>query len=402
MSIKQIYLLLSFFIEIFNSKVVRYIYNVNDYGYHLYITLGTPCDAAIFAINLLTNYSYITPLNYNRTNSSSVKSFGKKLSPLELEQKNISCELLQETIELVISMNNDILIDDMYFYYFNYTFVNKNTLTFAHIIPDTNFSILHNLYNRKKIDKLQFALFKTEEERGYFYFGGVPDNIIANLSNITITIEKDSKIWNAPLNKMIIGDKEFNNKHPMRFETNERKILFPHEMFAYLQDNIFNEYVKNKSCTFKQDNNVYECIGEHTKFFPNIDFIISNIKFPLNGENLYKKNFDVLTYQLSENLNGDEIIIGVPFFDKYPVLFDYENSLMTFYRNSSFQLIEEVKQSNMITWKVLEDVKFGIITVVLLFGIAIIIGICHKKEEWIKKIKKEKEENNRDILLQDI
>ena len=124
MSIKQIYLLLSFFIEIFNSKVVRYIYNVNDYGYHLYITLGTPCDAAIFAINLLTNYSYITPLNYNRTNSSSVKSFGEKPSPLELEQKNISCELLQETIELVISMNNDILIDDMYFYYFNFRISN--------------------------------------------------------------------------------------------------------------------------------------------------------------------------------------------------------------------------------------------------------------------------------------
>ena len=101
-----------------SSKSIKYIYVLSDEGYHLVTTLGLPYDATLFEINLSSDYSYITPLNYNRTKSTSVKSIAFEKSNIE----NATCEHVKERIELVISQKEEYVIDDIDFLYYNRTF----------------------------------------------------------------------------------------------------------------------------------------------------------------------------------------------------------------------------------------------------------------------------------------
>ena len=147
---------------------------------------------------------------------------------------------------------------------------------------------------------------------------------------------------------------------------------------------------------YKQQEELYECSGEGLKYFPSIDLILDNIKFSLNGECLYKRIFEAKTYMSGKN-KDNEWVIGVPFFEKYPVLFDYEKSTITVYSNTTFEKVTTVKQSNGLfsnySWRY---IVFGILMII---GLAMLIVFNARKEELIQKKKKEK---SKDILLQDI
>lgn len=375
------------------SKIIKYIYVLNDEGYHLVTTLGLPCDATFFEINLSSNYSYITPLNYNRTNSTSAKSIAFETSNVP----NATCERLKERIELIINMNEEYVIDDIEFLYYNRTFSKKDSLTFAHNIKKKEYSLLHNLYKRGFIEHLRFGLVKRDEERGNFYFGGVPEEVVKNYSSMTLKIEKDIQTWKVTMNKFYIGDGEYNNEYPMKFELSQRKLLLPQKVYEILQQEIFTPYVANKTCFYKQQEELYECSGDCLQYFPNIELILDNIRFSLNGECLYKKVFEVKTYMIGINKEFDEWVIGVPFFEKYPVLFDYENSSMTFYSNTTFELSSTIQSNNSNINQ--RNYRYILFILLMVIGLLLLGMFNRSKEEFIKRMDKEQSKN---ILLQDI
>lgn len=375
-----------------SSKSIKYIYVLSDEGYHLVTTLGYPYDATLFEINLSSDYSYITPLNYNRTRSTSVKSISFEKSNIE----NATCEHVKERIELVISQKEEYVIDDLDFLYYNRTFSKKDSMTFAHKMKN-EFSLLHNLHKRGFIEHLRFGLIKRDEERGYFYFGDIPHKEVMNYSSVILNTEKDLQTWSVKLNKFYIGDKEYSNEFPMKFELSQRKLLLPLKIYELFQKEIFTPYVANKTCVYKQQEELYECSGEGLKYFPSIDLILDNIKFSLKGECLYKKIFEAKTYMIGKN-TIDEWVIGVPFFEKYPVLFDYEKSTITVYGNTTFEAVPTVKQSNGLISN-LSIYRYIIFGLLMIIGLAMLIIFYARKEELIQKVEKEK---SKDILLQDI
>ena len=73
---------------------------------------------------------------------------------------------------------NNLQINNLSFYIPNgLTWVRESGLALGYHIKDESFSIVHNLFFNKKIEKLQFAFYNLfNKDKGALYIGGIPSD----------------------------------------------------------------------------------------------------------------------------------------------------------------------------------------------------------------------------------
>lgn len=320
-------------------------------AYNIEYKIGTPPQTKFFEINLNIPFNFATTNLYRRHQSKTVITYENGEESIEGEKGKY--EHLSDTL-LIQSINKTITANDFHFYNFEggYDIYDSISLTNKH--KELNFSLVHYFYNKKLIDKLQFGMISTGYKQGMLYLGGFPNNTLLNKNNYTYKINNSYSSWTFNINKVIVGNDEYDNDQIAYLQGNDRRILVPSRFFKFLKEKVFDLYVKNDTCKFRNilRYHFYECLYEYTYYFPHIKYIIDNFTFEIDYNLLHREieynNSTFRQFLIEENvLNPDKWSFGIPFFTKFPVLFDYEKQTLTLYydNNNTF-----VKWKNKLKW----------------------------------------------------
>lgn len=218
----------------------------------------------------------------------------------------------------------------------------KWCIGFAPKFEDENFSVVHQLYNMKAIEKKEFGFvlkqrgFNSNSE-GTIYFGGFPESLIFNGTKATCKINPQYSSWGCKLSKIIFNDsKVYLNSFYSYFNANRREIFAPVDFLNFLEKDYLNKYIENGECEAIHFMEKYEirCNLEASKhLMDNMKFIFDNrIAFTLNLEELLDCSLSSCTLLLQGNSNFQNVwVIGTALLSKYDVLFSYDDLSITFY-----------------------------------------------------------------------
>ena len=238
-----------------------------------------------------------------------------------------------------------ILNNFVFFHRVNKELAGYDSFPLGYTIHNESLSIIHSLYNNHYIDHKIFSV--VYKDNGTLFLGGLPDNITQDLPyNKSCQVIENKDTWGCQMNFVIFGDFIYNNDNYSYFQTNKHEILCPQNFINFLEKNLFKEFLDAKICTFHHESsiNFFDCTSI-PKNFPNFKFIFGKINLEIESDKLFVQKGDDFDFLIKFNIyNANEWILGDVFLRKYITLFDYANSKINFYSNTS--LFYDVSEFN--------------------------------------------------------
>ena len=206
--------------------------------------------------------------------------------------------------------------------------------------------ILHDLYNKS------------------FYIDEISQIYLGQKSAFCQNIKDTSNLWKCNVDMIKIDNISIVMETEIIFDSGTNGIIFPKKYKEYLKNIIKNNKIlENSKCEFQffDDEQVYELICNETLNYNNINKSDYFLEFYFDKGN--KNSFSI---QLNDLLCEDnksfylfildrkkEIILGSPFFEKYPVLFNLdENIINIFGTGNDFYKYNKKSNNNYGTLKI--------------------------------------------------
>ena len=252
-------------------------------------------------------------------------------------------QCLFDTYLFNISLTDTINLDNfIVFHRVNSAMEGFDSFPLGYTIRNESFSVIHTLYNNHLIDHKKFCIFFNTTESSQIFFGGLPDNIKENYQyNKSCEVVEGYPSWGCQMKKIIIGDYTYENNHYQYFQANDYLIYAPLDFMLYLSNTVFKEHLQNNTCKFYKDVKIkaFQCNCEIKKYFKDISFIFNDIMLTFNSNELFGEYVDVCELKIKQNyINDTQWIFGHMVLSKYPTIFDYEESSITFYSNSDLSI----------------------------------------------------------------
>ena len=232
------------------------------------------------------------------------------------------------------------------------------------------------------------------------------DNIYTKNNNFNMNKNKNDfkhfiskrKQGNFFVNKpYILGTKEYNEfiNETFFYELIEQKICYVNykinnnDYFSYICDSTSKIFINNLN------NNFPDLIFEHKELGENFTLT----KYDLFSYNIFN-NSDLNLYFLVmfANPKGHSYIfswlLGVPFFKKYRLSFNYDTKKIGYYKDDGKIIMKQNRKIN--NFKLLNNNYFKIFLILILICIIFILGMCYQKKiiKLPRKIKANELEDN--------
>ena len=209
-------------------------------------------------------------------------------------------------------------------------------MSLAYDINDHNLSLIHQLFRMKISNGDSFGFLKgNSDNRGFFYIGGFPNDFIENKNNVTFYVNKNIGYWSIDLNKVIIAQHEYKNNDEVVFQTVTENIYIPHQFVLFLKDKVFKSYLDKNECYYTTDDPYLRC---QCSIFQKMNFIqfIFNKTIVYFRNNFYKEleGENICILLLKETINN-RWEFGISFIEQHSILFNYNDSSITFYGNET-------------------------------------------------------------------
>lgn len=259
-------------------------------------------------------------------------------------------------------------------------------------IQNLEYSTLYQIDIRKILNKNVFLL---DFSKNNFYMGEIPSYLNEYNSYSCENLRKnklDNYYWNCLFEKLEANNNQIvssdsSNYNNILFNSGTNCLIFPTNYISSFTNIISNnKLLSNCSCLIKledEENNIYSLICNN-----NISSIINgtnkdykNIFYNKEFISFYLEKNNKIAFMLSDLYNKDEecfkiyftntpnnaIILGIPFFEKYPILFDKDNNKIIIY--------DGIKKKKAQANKTNLYIKIAIIILISLAAIIIIILI---------------------------
>lgn len=232
-----------------------------------------------------------------------------------------------------------------------------------------------------------------------FYIGEIPSYLENEIKTTCIDDDDFSTFWKCEINAVKINNVPIFLNDQIIFDSGTNGIVFPMRYLNIFENIISNDlFLKINKCSFilTDDYNIYKFTCNKTIDFNNLE----NLKFPnltINFLELFleTKNFaensnnenntnNSFNFRLSDLIEEDgksfslyvfdrkdEILLGSPFFERYPIMFNKDRKLVTIFGKGN-----DLYQLN----KPKSKVKIIIIitlVVILILSILILIRQCY-------------------------
>ena len=219
---------------------------------------------------------------------------------------------------------------------------------------DEKFSLIHQMKKKGLIDYLSFTLSpltSINEDSGYIYFGGVPEET-KSLSSANCTVNKKLTGWNCKLKKIMLNYyKEqdiFEINRDAIFLNSEASIIFPLSvMKGIAEKTVMAKLIKKEICEYVSNNvwSYFLCdkgILYDVTLVQSFQFLIGEYVFEFDYKDLFDCTSEYcLSGFMSQKSYGDQLVIGTLFLKKYWTHYDYEKETIFFYSEKPFQIMKE-------------------------------------------------------------
>lgn len=164
-----------------------------------------------------------------------------------------------------ISIENVILFNFLFYTnkYSDNGFKQDYGLSLGYHYKNESFSIVHNLYNSKHIEHLQFAIHNIKEcfkdNHSHLYIGGVPYNAHLSLPyKGTIKINEALPTWGFNLKAIIYNNTKYKIALPCIISNRIDEFFISDDLYDIMINNIFNTDIDKERCkNIKQKRDEY-------------------------------------------------------------------------------------------------------------------------------------------------
>lgn len=331
------HLLLLIQIPLSLSKTISIRYILLDGTFTSFFQIGDPIKNKFLVVDINSKINLITKEYYTINREFESKHFINSNS-FEFNNEIIP---VKKMWDILTFEGQDIKIRDFLFYYCEQKIEKEDSFGLSIHIQDKNMSIIHSLYNKKFINKIQFGFISDPSSKdGKLYFGETPKNFLRSYSEILINVKPGYDNWGFDLEKVIVGNSnEYVHSHYAYFSTTDKRILSPKNFMHFLQKNVLDNYIQQKLCTL-HNNITYRCERWVVDTFPPISFVIGETVFTLKGQDLFHLVNRRCSLIFEENLeNGDIWQIGSFFISYYPTFFNFETGQIKVYKKNESSIV---------------------------------------------------------------
>ncbi len=357
-----IFLFIFFAVE--KCQIIPIKYEQISGAYNIEFKIGEGDQSKYFEINLDLPFSFASSYHYSKKLSKTVLTY--ETTQIQIEDQQKTAEHLLEHLLITSSNGNNVTVKDFHFYYVHDFLDVYDSLSLSYKSKKEEFSLLNTLYENKQIGQRKFAMMEHGFKEGTLYLGGFPNNTVNDMNNYTCKINTEYDSWGCRLTKVIVGNNVYDNDDYALLQGNDRRVKVPSKFFNYLKEKYFNAYEKEGVCRYRNilRFNFYECLYNKTENFPSFTFVFDNFSLPFEDRQLYRKvEYDNNTYKqffIEENvIEPTKWQFGIPLFRQYPVLFDYDDSSITFFYANKGILKGKIKTMLSIVTSVLLFIGIG-------------------------------------------
>ena len=339
-----LFLLLVLFIDkSHSSNIVSHYLNFMDVSYDLFVNIKDTRLKIEFELDMTIDFTWVHLLRFDIPEIRNANESNTFI--LEGQQ------CLFDTFLFNISLTDKINLDNfIVFHRVNFAMEGFDSFPLGYAIRNESLSVIHTLYNNNLIDHKKFCIFINTTESSQIFFGGLPDTIIENYQyNKSCKVVEGYPSWGCQMKKITIGDFTYENSYYQYFQSNTHLIYAPLDFMLYLSNTVFKDYLLNNTCKFYKDVKIkaFQCNCEIIHYFKDINFMFNDIVLTFNSNEIFGGYVDVCELNIKENyINDTQWIFGDMVLSKYPTIFDYEESSITFYSNSDLSIHYNSTQFN--------------------------------------------------------
>ena len=219
------------------------------------------------------------------------------------------------------------------------------------------YSFMNQIYEKKLI-KENYVIYDLFNK--YFYISEMPSYLEKQKKISCYDNDEFSTFWKCDLSSMVIDNVPVYLNNKIIFDSGTNGIVFPIKYLDIFKNIISNNAFlsKNKCKLVNVDNdNIYKLECDQIINTKNINSTYNFIQFYFDKNNLNDNNNynNTVGFKLIDLLEEgeqafslyifdrkDEILLGAPFFEKYPIMFNKDENLVTIfgegnniYRNNS-------------------------------------------------------------------
>lgn len=385
--------LFSLFSLVFNEKIVKTQYASSHSHFSLPITFKAYDKFTYFKyINLEKDYSlfYNTPVNGGDIKNIQVISLNGIDVPIQLIESESSIANLNFSF-LFLNINKTQ-------YYSNA----NEAIALAYKFSETKFGFLHQLKEKGVIEHLVFGFEPQGREKGNFYLGGIPNEIIQHKNKAYCKIIKTNSFWSCSLDSIFFkqGREKIAYENPnaiVQFQPAFNGILVPKSFFKFLEIKVFFYFLNSGYCHIGEieRRRIFVCLREHIERLPDINFIIDGTVFPIKISELYDlyqrrlrdSPMDSILF-IENNYDEDKFQFGGVFLTKYISKFDYNSDNINFYTNEVVEKIIKYVPSSTIKRKIKK--YFIALFIESLIGSTLLLYSSFVKKETFNIVKEKK------------
>lgn len=307
------------------------------------VYLGEKVNNFYLYLSLQEQYTWISIPSSKAYNISKENT----VNQVELQRNGQKLNALTYSASLYFD-SNEPAIDNYYFYIFNLQEKKNKGKIFgpggiglAHKFRDEKFSIVHSLYNLKKIERKIFSIadFDKHITIGMIYFGKLPTNAENKKYQGKCSVTKNSINWGCKLKRVEIGEFSYNAKRDnMLFETSFENIIVPEKFLDFVNETVLKthkhgcEYTNNLKGT-----KFIRCHMDELEALPIYRFIFDGVEFDIPMGRLFVDGLETSDSALLSNkdLTGDPDlwVFGGRFLSNFITVFNYDDNEISFFTN---------------------------------------------------------------------
>ena len=315
------------------------------------ISIGHPIKHFYFEFNLQNNISIISNPFYNPLNSLTYQELSKE--NVTMNNSTYCFSSFQERFALLDSDETFTSVNLTFYSPLVYYGDINNGFSLASQYDNLNYSVLHQFYNKKIINEKKFFFIfnqKNKKMKDMIIFGEIPEYYLeSKFTQYKTTFNIDQKFngWGFTLHSIKIKNYIYEINHYAQLDTSEEDIYTPLDFILYLNETIFNPYLSNGTCFFRNNSGIiiFECKSKYIENFPSVEFYFDNCKLIFNIKKIFQMYEDTCIFKIKPQTNRgkqwDEKkwILGYSFFQDYITEFDYDRKTVTFYSDDAFSFI---------------------------------------------------------------
>ena len=337
-----------------------------------------------FNLNFERNFTLISHRFYSSMKSPLCVEHGDDTYIDTNTQQHIPIRLLSDSIRL-----NSSYVDDYYYYMVSkeeYIDSINSCLSLASSFSNRNYNVIDLLKSNGSIKQAKFYVEQQyAKATGELYIGAAPSRVLSLYPyKYNIHVSTHLNRWNLRLQKITLYTRSHAFITQFHIGTNAyitsgtKNIKLPFNIANTLLNEIYIEYINNGICEkgpFSNHDSILRCKCASLQTLPTFvfEFTTDNSAFPyhFNAKDIFTVFYTEWCYLMVEtnanDRNENDIQLGLVFYYKHLIEFDYETSSVTLHSQSQLHAKPTSLQVKALSLCVMVLVSINIIIISLTY-----------------------------------